>query len=46
MFARPTGCIDQLTTIERAAIIPLDKLGWLHKDIAHELCCHEQAVTR
>ena len=46
MFGRPSGCIDQLTTVERAAIVTLDKLGWLHKDIAHELRCDEHAVTR
>lgn len=46
MFGRPEGCIDQLTLVERAAIITLDKVGWLHKDIAQELHCDEHAVTR
>jgi transposase len=46
MFGRPSGCIDQLTLVERAAIVTLDKVGWLHKEIAQELRCDEHAVTR
>ena len=46
MFGRPTGCIDQLTTVERAAIVTLHGVGWTGRDIAHELHCDEDAVTR
>ena len=28
MFGRPEGCIDQLTEVERAAIVTLHKMGW------------------
>ena len=45
MFGRPSGCIDQLTLIERAAIVTLDQLEWKHKDIAQELHCSENTVT-
>jgi DNA-directed RNA polymerase specialized sigma24 family protein len=45
LFGRPAGCIDQLTTVERAAIVTLDGLGWLHKDIAHTLKCSENTVS-
>jgi transposase len=45
MFGRPSGCIDQLTEVERSAIITLDKLGWLHKDISHTLKCSENTVS-
>ena len=45
MFGRPSGCIDQLTTVERSAIVTLDQLGWLHKDIAHTLKCSENSVS-
>src|SRR4051794_31058845 len=44
MFGRVSGCIDQLTTVERAAIVTLDKVGWLHKDIAEALHCSENSV--
>lgn len=46
LFGRPTGCIDQLTLIERAAIVTLHGLGWTGRDIAQELHCDEHAVTR
>jgi transposase len=46
MFGRPSGCIDQLTTVERAAIVTLHGLGWTGRDIAQELHCDEHAVTR
>ena len=46
MFGRPSGCIDQLTTVERAAIITLHGIGWTGRDIAQELHCDEHAVTR
>ena len=29
LFNRPPGCIDQLTLVQRAAIITLDKIGYL-----------------
>lgn len=45
MFGRPSGCIDQLTEVERSAIVTLDQLGWLHKDIAHTLKCSENSVS-
>jgi len=45
MFGRPSGCIDQLTELERSAIITLDKVGWLHKDIAQALHCSENSVS-
>jgi transposase len=45
MFGRPSGCIDQLTEVERAAIITLDKVGWLHKDIAEAIKCSENTVS-
>jgi transposase len=45
LFGRPTGCIDQLTEVERSAVVALDKLGWLHKDIAQTIKCSEQTVS-
>ena len=45
MFGRPSGCIDQLTTVERAAIVTLHGVGWTGRDIAHELHCSEQTVS-
>ena len=44
MFGRPTGCIDQLTTVERAAIVTLHGMGWTGRDIAQELHCSEHTV--
>ncbi len=44
MFGRPSGCIDQLTTVERAAIITLHGIGWTGRDIAQELHCSENTV--
>src|SRR4051812_17735668 len=46
MFGRPTGCIDQLSLVERAAIITLHGIGWTGRDIAQELHCDEHAVMR
>lgn len=46
VFGRPTGCIDQLTLVERAAIVTFHKVGWTGRDIAQELHCDEHAVTR
>lgn len=45
-FGRPAGCIDQLTTVERAAIVTLHGIGWTGHAIAQELRCDEDAVTR
>lgn len=45
IFDRPEGCIAQLTEMERAAIITLDKVGWLHKDIAQIIPCSEKTVS-
>lgn len=45
MFGRPMGCIDQLSEVERAAIVTLDKVGWLHKDIAQVVKCCENTVS-
>jgi transposase len=46
MFGRPSSCIDQLTTVERAAIVTLHNTGWTGRAIAQELRCDEHAVTR
>ena len=45
MFGRPPGCIDQLTTAERAAIITLHGVGWTGRDIAEAIKCSEQTVS-
>jgi transposase len=45
-FGRPAGCCDQLTLVERAAIVTLHGVGWAGRDIAAELRCDEHAVTR
>ena len=45
MFGRPLGCIDQLTTVERAAIITLHGVGWTGRDIAEAIKCSEQTVS-
>jgi transposase len=45
MFGRPSGCIDQLTTVERAAIVTLHGLGWTGRDIAEAIKCSEQTVS-
>jgi len=45
MFGRPSSCVDQLTTIERAAIVTLHGVGWLSKDIAEALHCSENTVS-
>jgi len=46
MYDRPNSCIDQLTLVERAAIITLHNVGWLGKDIAQELHCNEHTISR
>src|SRR6478752_2385591 len=45
MFGRPSGCIDQLTFVERAAIVTLHGVGWTGRDIAQELRCSENTVS-
>jgi transposase len=45
MFGRPSGCIDQLTIVERAAIITLHGIGWTGRDIAQEIHCSENTVS-
>ena len=44
LFGRPSGCIDQLTEVERAAIITLHKVGWAGHDIADVIKCSENTV--
>lgn len=44
MFGRPSGCIDQLTLVERAAIVTLDGVGWTGQCIAQEIHCSENTV--
>ena len=44
MFGRPSGCPDQLTLVERAAIVTLHGVGWTGRDIAQELHCSENTV--
>jgi transposase len=45
MYGRPSGCIDQLTTMERSAIITLHKVGWIGCDIAKVIKCSENSVS-
>jgi len=45
MFGRPDGCIDQLTEVERAAIVTLHKIGWTGQHIAEVVKCSEQTVS-
>lgn len=45
MFGRPSGCIDQLTEVERSAIVTLHQLGWTGQDIAQTLKCSENTVS-
>jgi transposase len=45
LYGRPDGCIDQLTEIERAAIVTLHKIGWKGQDIAQAIHCSEQTVS-
>src|SRR6185312_12889576 len=41
IFNRPDGCMDQLTQVERAAIITLHKVEWNIHDIAQSIKCSE-----
>ena len=45
LFGRPSGCPDQLTTVERAAIVTLHGVGWTGRAIAQELRCSENTVS-
>jgi transposase len=45
MFGRPEGCVDQLSEVERAAIVTLHKVGWSGRDIAQAIKCSEQTVS-
>jgi transposase len=45
LFDRPEGCIDQLTLVERAAIVTLHNVGWTGRDIARKLRCSENTVA-
>ena len=45
LFGRPEGCIDQLTEVERTAIVTLHKIGWKGQDIAQAIHCSEQTVS-
>jgi transposase len=45
MFGRMSGCIDQLTLVERAAVITLHGIGWTGRDIAKEIHCSENTVS-
>jgi transposase len=44
-FGRPSGCIDQLTEVERAAVVTLHGLGWTGRDIAQVIKCSENTVS-
>ena len=44
LFDRPSGCIDQLTLVQRAAIVTLDKIGHTRSEIAHEIPCSLNTV--
>jgi len=44
MFGRMDGCIDQLTLVERAAIVTLHGVGWTGQRIAQEIHCSENTV--
>ena len=45
LFGRMPGCTDQLTTVERAAIVTLHGVGWPGRDIAREPHCSENTVS-
>jgi len=45
LFGRPPGCIDQLSEVERAAIITLHKVGWTGRDIAQVIKCSENTLS-
>jgi transposase len=45
LFDRPQGCLDQLTEMQRSAIVTLHKVGWTGRDIAQVIKCGEQTVS-
>jgi transposase len=45
LFDRPSGCIDQLSEVERAAIVTLHKVGLTGRDIAQVIKCSEKTVS-
>jgi transposase len=44
MYGRPNGCIDQLTLVERAAIVTLHNIGYTKSEIAEEIHCSDKSV--
>lgn len=44
IFDRPLGCIDQLTLVQRAAIVTLDAIGHSRSEIAREIPCNLNTV--
>jgi transposase len=44
MFGRPSGCVDQLTEVERAAIVTMWKLDVPRDEIACKMHCHLNTV--
>lgn len=44
LFDRPQGCVDQLTLVQRAAIVTLDKIGHTRSEIAQEIPCSLNTV--
>jgi transposase len=44
LFDRPEGCLDQLTLVQRAAIVTLDKIGHSRSEIAREISCSLNTV--
>jgi transposase len=46
LFGRLKSCIDQLTLVERAAIVTLHVVGWAGAEIAAALRCSDNAVSR
>jgi transposase len=44
LFDRPSGCIDQLTLVQRAAIVTLDAIGHSRSEIACEIPCSLNTV--
>jgi transposase len=45
LFGRPAGCVDQLTLVERAAIVTMRSLGWAADKIADTVRCSANTVT-
>jgi transposase len=45
LFDRQQGCLDQLTLVQRAAIVTLDKVGHSRSEIAQEIPCSLNTVV-